>query len=219
MEHYRILQWDEIMEGIENSGEEEREAKADQLVEQMIADVYEKGSFECMEYVEKTLGHLDIFKAIERKVHFQTDFFVKTAALKKMSEEEALRKINAAFLDWYFLLESKEYICSKEGFDPEQMRAVHCLFFQCEFSILLQRISKRRLLELLVGKGKFSKKFSEEIWALFDKDQEKLREVVMSRRLADLEMKLNYVVKGQNELREELDFIEYLLIEKSDLAE
>ena len=41
----------------------------------------------------------------------------------------------------------------------------------------------------------------------------------MSRRLADLEMKLNYVVKGQNELREELDFIEYLLIEKSDLAE
>ena len=122
-------------------------------------------------------------------------------------------------MDWYFLLESKEYICSKEGFDPEQMRAVHCLFFQCEFSILLQRISKRRLLELLVGKGKFSKKFSEEIWALFDKDQEKLREVVMSRRLADLEMKLNYVVKGQNELREELDFIEYLLIEKSDLAE
>ena len=91
MEHHRILQWDEIMEGIENSGEEEREAKADQLVEQMIADVYEKGSFECMEYVEKTLGHLDIFKAIERKVHFQTDFFVKTAALKKMSEEEDKR--------------------------------------------------------------------------------------------------------------------------------
>lgn len=202
-----------------NSAEGDKESAISGLIEQIVEYIYtnESDADGCMEYIAEKLDNPEIWQRIKSEVQSKTDFFIKTIELKRFSEDTAIEKIKSAYEYRYRQFENDDYICAEIALDKKQMRAIRCVFSYCEFSIILQHTSKRRFRVFLVEKGRFSEYFTDEIWDLFSDNRKDIEKLVYSRHLADLEMKVNYLMNGQDELKEELEFIEYLVIENSDM--
>ena len=217
MDNSQFLQWDIMLDRIMNSAEGDKESAISGLIEQIVEYVYTNESDGCMEYIAEKLDNPEIWQRIKSEVQSKTDFFIKTIELKRFSEDTAIEKIKSAYEYRYRQFENDDYICAEIALDKKQMRAIRCVFSYCEFSIILQHTSKRRFKVFLVEKGRFSEYFTDEIWNLFSDNRKDIEKLVYSRHLADLEMKVNYLMNGQDELKEELEFIEYLVIENSDM--
>lgn len=219
MDNSQFLQWDIMLDRIMNSAEGDKESAISGLIEQIVEYIYtnESDADGCMEYIAEKLDNPEIWQRIKSEVQSKTDFFIKTIELKRFSEDTAIEKIKSAYEYRYRQFENDDYICAEIALDKKQMRAIRCVFSYCEFSIILQHTSKRRFRVFLVEKGRFSEYFTDEIWDLFSDNRKDIEKLVYSRHLADLEMKVNYLMNGQDELKEELEFIEYLVIENSDM--
>lgn len=219
MDNSQFLQWDIMLDRIMNSAEGDKESAISGLIEQIVEYIYtnESDADGCMEYIAEKLDNPEIWQRIKSEVQSKTDFFIKTIELKRFSEDTAIEKIKSAYEYRYRQFENDDYICAEIALDKKQMRAIRCVFSYCEFSIILQHTSKRRFRVFLVEKGRFSEYFTDEIWNLFSDNRKDIEKLVYSRHLADLEMKVNYLMNGQDELKEELEFIEYLVIENSDM--
>lgn len=61
--------------------------------------------------------------------------------------------------------------------------------------------------KFFVDKARFTENVMELIWCLFDGDRKNIESLVYSRHLADLEMKVNCLMNGQDELKEEMGFL------------
>lgn len=218
MDNSQFLQWDIIIDGI-NSEDSDMETNISHLVEVLIGHIYDNKSYECMEYVREKLESPEVWNRIESEVRSQTDFFIKTLAIKNMDDNIAIEKVKSAYGYRYKEYENDDYICEKVMLDKNQMKAIRCVFNYCEFSVILQRISKRRFQVFFVDKGKFKPFFMEELWNLFDGNRKDIESLIYSRHLADLEMKVNYLMNGQDEIKDELNFTQYLILQDTDMPD
>lgn len=219
MEKSQFLQWDIIIDEINNNEDADMEINISHLIEVLIEHIYDNKSYECMKYVREKLEVQEVWNRIEREVCSQTDFFIKTLAIKNMNDNIAIEKIKSVYEYRYKKYENDDYICEKVMLDKNQMKAIRCVFNYCEFSIILQKISKRRFQVFLVDKGKFKQFFMEEIWNLFDSNRKDIENLIYSRHLADLEMKVNYLMNGQDEIKDELNFTQYLILKDTDMRD
>ncbi len=60
---------------------------------------------------------------------------------------------------------------------------------------------------------------TETIWELFRHCRQDIQILIYSRHFANLEMKLNYLMNGQDDLKKEIDFVEFLLLEEGESSE
>ena len=68
-------------------------------------------------------------------------------------------------------------------------------------------------------RGKFTESMTETIWELFRHCRQDIQILIYSRHFANLEMKLNYLMNGQDDLKKEIDFVEFLLLEEGESSE
>ena len=214
MDNCRFMQWEDLVKEInQNEKDGKLQEKIVQLTDLMIRDVYENETYECINYIEEKIENADIWEDMEKKVRSQTDFYIRTLGLKKLPEDAAEAKIKTAYRLRYEEFENDEYICRQE------IQAIRCLFDYCEFSVVLQKISKRRFEAFLVERGKFTESMTETIWELFRHCRQDIQILIYSRHFANLEMKLNYLMNGQDDLKKEIDFVEFLLLEEGESSE
>lgn len=213
-----FLQWNIIIDEITNSEGADKELAVSRMIEQIVEYIYKNESYECMDYINEKVENPEVWQRIVNEVRSKTDFFIRTVEVRKFSEDIAIEKIKSSYEYRYKQFENDDYICTELAIDGKQMKAIRCVFNYCGFSIILQHASKRRFKDFLVDKGKFSENITERIWSLFDSDRKNIEKLVYSRHLADLEMKVNCLMRDHDEQREEFAFIEYL-IEKSNSIE
>ena len=79
--------------------------------------------------------------------------------------------------------------------------------------MILRKISKRRFYSYLVEFGKFSEVLIEKLWNIFNGVDDSLKNIIFMRRFFDLELKVNYLLRGQDEIGEEINFLEFLLLD------
>ena len=211
-----FLQWNVMIDEIMNSDGADKESAISRMIEEIIEYIYANESYECMNYIGGKIEDLEVWQRIFDEVQSKTDFFIRTVELRKFSEDIAIEKIKSAYEYRYKQFENDDYICTEIALDKKQMKAIRCVFSYCEFSVILQHTSKRRFKDFLVGKGKFLENTTEEIWSLFDNDRKNIEKLVYSRHLADLEMKVNCLMREHDEQKEELAFIQYQ-IEKNNM--
>lgn len=217
LEQKPTLQWDSMIHEINDSSEPE--TKISGLVDLLVENVYRTESYDCLKYIEDRLEDPDIWEMIKKRVYSRTDFYIRTILLKKMPEEMALEKIRAAYEYCYHQYEDDMFICDRLALDQQQMGAIRCVFRYCESSVILRRISERRFRSFFVDKAGFSETLAKEIRILFEADREATESLIFSRHLSELEMKMGYMMNEQDKLREDLDFIQYLLARDLDLEE
>ena len=68
-------------------------------------------------------------------------------------------------------------------------------------------------------RGKFTESMTETIWELFRHCRQDIQILIYSRHFANLEMKLNFLMNGQDDLKKEIDFVEFLLLEEGESSE
>ncbi len=207
MDNCRFMQWEDLVKEInQNEKDGKLQEKIVQLTDLMIRDVYENETYECINYIEEKIENADIWEDMEKKVRSQTDFYIRTLGLKKLPEDAAEAKIKTAYRLRYEEFENDEYICRQAKLNRQEIQAIRCLFDYCEFSVVLQKISKRRFEAFLVERGKFTESMTETIWELFRHCRQDIQILIYSRHFANLEMKLNYLMNGQDDLKKEIDF-------------
>ncbi len=220
MDNCRFMQWEDLVKEInQNEKDGKLQEKIVQLTDLMIRDVYENETYECINYIEEKIENADIWEDMEKKVRSQTDFYIRTLGLKKLPEDAAEAKIKTAYRLRYEEFENDEYICRQGKLNRQEIQAIRCLFDYCEFSVVLQKISKRRFEAFLVERGKFTESMTETIWELFRHCRQDIQILIYSRHFANLEMKLNYLMNGQDDLKKEIDFVEFLLLEEGESSE
>ena len=220
MDNCRFMQWEDLVKEInQNEKDGKLQEKIVQLTDLMIRDVYENETYECINYIEEKIENADIWEDMEKKVRSQTDLYIRTLGLKKLPEDAAEAKIKTAYRLRYEEFENDEYICRQAKLNRQEIQAIRCLFDYCEFSVVLQKISKRRFEAFLVERGKFTESMTETIWELFRHCRQDIQILIYSRHFANLEMKLNYLMNGQDDLKKEIDFVEFLLLEEGESSE
>ncbi len=220
MDNCRFMQWEDLVKEInQNEKDGKLQEKIVQLTDLMIRDVYENETYECINYIEEKIENADIWEDMEKKVRSQTDFYIRTLGLKKLPEDAAEAKIKTAYRLRYEEFENDEHICRQAKLNRQEIQAIRCLFDYCEFSVVLQKISKRRFEAFLVERGKFTESMTETIWELFRHCRQDIQILIYSRHFANLEMKLNYLMNGQDDLKKEIDFVEFLLLEEGESSE
>ena len=164
MDNCRFMQWEDLVKEInQNEKDGKLQEKIVQLTDLMIRDVYENETYECINYIEEKIENADIWEDMEKKVRSQTDFYIRTLGLKKLPEDAAEAKIKTAYRLRYEEFENDEYICRQAKLNRQEIQAIRCLFDYCEFSVVLQKISKRRFEAFLVERGKFTESMTETI--------------------------------------------------------
>lgn len=218
MEKDRYSRIREIIEIINEEYEQnqEDEKNISCLTQHIINFIYDDENYDCMKIVKDELEP-DIFDIIEREVRYQTDLFIKTSYIRKTDEKVIINLMKDIFKYQYKEFEDDEYICKSLNIDKEQMKAIRYFFNYCEFSVILKRVSKRIFRELVVGRGKIKEVIMDAMWDLFDNNRNDIKEIVCLRRLANLEMKVNYLMDQQEEMQEDLGFLQFLIIESNDV--
>lgn len=218
MEKDRYSRIREIIEIINEEYEQnqEDEKNISCLTQHLINFIYDDENYDCLKIVKDELEP-DIFDIIEREVRYQTDLFIKTSYIRKTDEKVIINLMKDIFKYQYKEFEDDEYICKSLNIDKEQMKAIRYFFNYCEFSVILKRVSKRIFRELVVGRGKIKEVIMDAMWDLFDNNRNDIKEIVCLRRLANLEMKVNYLMDQQEEMQEDLGFLQFLIIKSNDV--
>lgn len=218
MEKDRYSRIREIIEIINEEYEQnqEDEKNISCLTQHLINFIYDDENYDCLKIVKDELEP-DIFDIIEKEVRYQTDLFIKTSYIRKTDEKVIINLMKDIFKYQYKEFEDDEYICKCLNIDKEQMKAIRYFFNYCEFSVILKRVSKRIFRELVVGRGKIKEVIMDAMWDLFDNNRNDIKEIVCLRRLANLEMKVNYLMDQQEEMQEDLGFLQFLIIESNDV--
>lgn len=214
-----MLQWDDIINEIRENDGNEQEERISQLVKMLIDNVYKEETYDCIKYFKEKLEDTEIWQEIEHKVYSKTNFYIRTTELRKLPEEEAVRIIQLLYEYIYNHHESEDYICNETGLANGLVKVIKRVFAYCESAVILQKISERRFCCYLVDYGKFSDFLIEELWNLFYNANDEVKNLIYMRYFFDLGVKVNYILRGQDEMAEEINFLEFLLLDNSDQPE
>ncbi len=213
MDENQLLKWDSIVASIKENQGHERAEDISKFIEIITENIYTEETYDCMDYLKEKLEDTEVWQEIEHKVYSKTDFYIKTIELRKIPEDEVISKLELIYDYLYKQFESEEYITSKTGITEAFIKTVERVFTYCENVVILRKISKRRFYSYLVEFGKFSEVLIEKLWNIFNGVDDSLKNIIFMRRFFDLELKVNYLLRGQDEIGEEINFLEFLLLD------
>lgn len=86
-------------------------------------------------------------------------------------------------------------------------------------AVIFRKISERRFCRYLADHGKFSDLLIRELWDLFHNAEDEVKKVIFMRYFFDLGVKVHSILRGQDEMGEEINFLEYLLLDHTEQQE
>lgn len=215
MDDSQLVQWDVIINEIKENDGSGQERYISTLIEIITDNVYKEGTYDCLDYFRERLEDIEGWQEIEHKVYTETNFYIKTIGLREVPEDKVVEEMQLLYGYFYHQLESEDYVCSETGFSEKLIKAMKWIFAYCEQAVLFRRISKRRFCSYVADYGKFSELFIEKLWDLFYNADDTVKKCIFMRHFFDLEVKVNYLLRGQDEMEEEINFLEYLLMDNS----
>ena len=84
-----------------------------------------------------------------------------------------------------------------------------------EYLIIGKCISERWFKSIFSQKGKLPDKITDCIWGIFSNSRNQIKETVHFRYLASIDQKLNALMNEHDEIKDELEFVQYLILDRT----
>lgn len=193
--------------------EQELENNLEQLKTIIIDDVYENENYELLYQIVTNLDSQDVIRDLEDETISETSLFMKTINIRKANSEDICRLINIVFRYIYFDYESYNYVFSREKVDNSYSAEIQDIISYSEYLIIGKCISERWFKSIFLKKGKLAEKIIDCIWSVFSNNRDKIKETVQFRYLASIDQKLNALMNEHDEIKEDLEFVQYLIFD------
>mgnify|MGYP000077204615 FL=1 len=195
--------------------EQDLENNLNELKTIVIEDVYENESYKILSQVVDKIVSQDITRDLEDDILSETSLFMKTKHIRKANFNYICSLIETVFRYIYFNYESYNYVFSKEKVDKLYSTELQYVINYAEYLIIGKCISERWFKSIFSQKGKLPDKITDCIWGIFSNSRNQIKETVHFRYLASIDQKLNALMNEHDEIKDELEFVQYLILDRT----
>lgn len=184
----------------------------DELVDLVAEYVYDEDDDSIVDNVLAQIEQPILQKDFFEKIKSRIAFFVKMKVFRKEDVDTVIGWISTTFRYRYEMNEIPEYLSEQEGYSLQNAQSLFDLLSFCENRICIQGISKRRFDNSIKKDLQLDMRISDTLWNIYAENKDNMEKQVLFRYVGNLNARLNQCIALQREVRDEIDFLEYLAL-------
>lgn len=213
---------DSILEMMEEDDLENKEFETlcNKNLSELILYIHETEDGKIIDEIEECIGEYsttDLWDTFKENIYSRTGDFLATIVFRHLDEEKKLAVIGDVFEWRYNKKETADYISKQMGEKQELIVSIFHLFAVCESLIIMQDVSQRRFLAVMISNLKFSEQVGLSLWKIFEEHRSELEKKVLYNRISYINSRVKNLEKQSRKWKEDIEFLCYMSLEKDTL--
>lgn len=200
----------EIKDIIEKKDSTNYDIRMNEFCEELVKYIYDNENDEIINTLKTEWDSIAFWESVHDKINSKISLFLQLKNIRNMPINEVHKLIELAFENKYYEHETEDYLVDNNKIKADIVQSLYQILNMCENAIIMQMISKRRFTELFQDRLRLNE-LSDLLWDLYFTNKDVLEKYIYYNKIATLDLKISNLIKNNENLINELEFVEYLI--------